>query len=95
MAKKRKIECPEGQFGPVYNVSSPALMKFRRAGMISPEYGIAVVNAVLAAQKAALKRAYSEPPVSCASGCASNKGCEILKAVRAQQKASLSRAWMN
>jgi hypothetical protein len=96
---KMKTSIPEpGQFGPVYNLDSAALKKFRRAGSLDgtlkqfrQAYGAAVEQAVLASQRAALNRAApSLPRPNCASGTWLSDGREISKAVRAQHRASLA-----
>lgn len=86
----RTNEAP-APFGPVYNLESASLKKFRRAGVISKAYGEAVEQAVLASQRAALNRAapsLSRP--NCASRTYHNNGADIDKAVKAQQRAALA-----
>ena len=85
--------------GPEYNIDGAALKKFRfraRKGLATVskterrEYGAAVEAAVLAAQRAALRRAgVSLPTPRCASGTTHNTGAAIDKAIRDQQRAAL------
>jgi hypothetical protein len=87
------------QFGPEYNIESASLKKHRakaRAGLSSlsraerQAYGAAVEAAVLASQRAALRRAgESMPRPNCASGTAHSDGAAIIKAIREQQHNAL------
>jgi hypothetical protein len=76
-------------FGPVYNVTSAALTKFRRRGVNSPEYAEAIEAAVKAAQRAVLAREVAPVKPRCASGTWHSTGEEIGHSVRQQQRAAL------
>jgi LmbE family N-acetylglucosaminyl deacetylase len=79
------------EFGPIYNVESAALKKFRRNGGDHKAYGEAVMQAVRAAQRIELNRATkSMPNASSASRTWLSDGLEICKAVANQQQASLA-----
>ena len=87
---KRKNDCEPGQFGPVYNVESAALKKFRRNGGNRKAYGQAVLEAILSSQRQSAKRAdVSIAPPNCASGTHHSSGADILKDVARQQRAKL------
>ena len=79
---------PSEPFGPVYNITSEALTKFRR-GPNCPEYAEAIEAAVKAAQRSALARELPAIKPRCASGTWHSTGEEIGKAVRQQQRAAL------
>jgi hypothetical protein len=80
-----------GQFGPVYNVESATLKKFRRNGGDRKAYGRAVLDAVMTAQRGQLRTAgESIPRPNCASGTLHSDGTDILKAVASQQRAQLA-----
>jgi hypothetical protein len=100
MAKHSKHhQCPEGQFGPVYDVAGNSLAKHRRLARnglssMTPEqrkaYGEAVEAAVLAKQAQECQRALPAlPRPLCASGTHLNDGAAIHKAIRNQQRAAL------
>ena len=85
-------------FGPVYNVTSPALVRFRRLAngeTLTREerqaYGAAVEAAVLAAQRRQLRTA-GEPGrrPNCASRSWANRPGEVGEAVREQQRRALA-----
>jgi hypothetical protein len=87
---KRVPPPANGQFGPVYDLNSAALQKFRRNGGDRQAYGAAVEAAVLASQRAALRGAgNSQPRPNCASGTWLSCGREISAAVRQQHRAAL------
>ena len=96
MAKRSKHhECPEGQFGPVYDITGNGLAKHRKLarnglGQMSraerQAYGEAVEAAVLASQRRALAREVTLPRSGSASGTFHNDGAAIHKAVLNQQR---------
>jgi hypothetical protein len=102
MSKRTEREADE-KHGPVYRIESPALRKFRSTaraagGLMNLErfyrvqYAEAVEAAVLAAQRAQLKRAVSVPKPMCASGTWHNDAESIEKAIIARHRAALA-AW--
>jgi len=90
----RKSEIPEGQFGPVYNVTGQGLAGYRKA--LNPsreerqEYGAAVEAAVIAMQRRELIREACEPEQrpNCTSGTWDEYPAEAIR--RQQQTALLS-----
>lgn len=87
-------------FGPDYDVTGPGLATFRRkarkglAALSRDErqaYGAAVEAAVLASQRAHLRRPDVAERPNCASGTYHTDGESISKAVRAQQRAAAVR----
>lgn len=86
----------DSEIGPVYDIDSAALRKCRRKPLKAMSraerdaYASAIETAVLAAQRASLRRAGNPlPSPNCASGTAHNTGEAIHKAVRAQHRAAL------
>jgi hypothetical protein len=84
---------------PQYDIDSAALRKYRKMGPVKEIdpifrrlYGAAVEDAVLAKQRAALKREVSLPSANCASGTWHSDGESISKAVRAQHRAA-TQSW--
>jgi hypothetical protein len=78
-------------FGPLYNVESAALKKFRRNGGDTKAHGQAVLAAILTAQAGQLRTAGETiPRPNCASGTLHSEGRDILKAVASQQRAKLA-----
>jgi hypothetical protein len=85
--------------GPEYDIDSATLKKFRRLaskGLAKlsrddrRQYAEAVTAAVLAAQRASLRREGNPAPrPNCASGTTHNTGAAIDKAIRAQHRAAL------
>lgn len=97
----KKTEPEPGQFGPVYDVNSQTLGRFRQAakdGLSSLEraqvvaYARAVEDAVLGAQRSSLRREKSPPASMSASGTFHNRGQDIHAAIRAKQRAALAAA---
>ncbi|MBN9051562.1 MAG: hypothetical protein J0H78_19050 [Rhizobiales bacterium] len=87
------------EHGPEYNVTSPALVRFRKLAngrTLTREerqaYGAAVEAAVLAAQRRQLRSA-AEPEhrPNCASRSWPNKPGEVGEVIRRQQRAALAR----
>lgn len=88
--------------GPQYDVGSAQLTKFRKVArqqggvmqldrFYRVQYAEAVETAVLAAQRAQLRRAAEpQPRANCASGTFHNTGDAIDKALRAKQAAKLA-----
>jgi hypothetical protein len=81
------------QFGPIYDVDSATLKKYRRNGGCCKAHGEAVLVAVRSSQQACLKRA-AVPAArpNTASRTYHSDGGAILKAVAAQHTAA-TQAW--
>jgi hypothetical protein len=79
-----------GTFGnPIYNIDSPALRKFRKAGKFLQEYAETLEKVIRAKQRAELQRELPTISPSCASRTWYTTGAEIHKAVRQQQRTAL------
>lgn len=101
MRRRNEREPEVGQFGPVYDLGSPALNKFRKVankakGVMKLErfyrvqYADAVEAAVLAKQRSFLKsHSESQPRPMCASGTWHSDGEQIAAAIRARHNAAL------
>ena len=87
-------------FGIAYNIESAGLKKCRAAARYAgglnqlskaqrSDYGIAVESAIIAKQRAELRREFNPPAPNCASGTPHSDGAKISAAIRAQQRADL------
>ena len=96
MKRKSSLDCPKGQFGPVYNINAGATFRRREEPLREwsyaerRAYGATIEAAVLAAQASALRRVVSEPRPICASQSWANEPGEVGDVVRRQQAASLA-----
>jgi hypothetical protein len=97
--KRKANDCPDGQYGPVYNVTGAGLAGYRKAAQdglagldreARQQYGAMVGEAVLAMQHNEAQRAIGpEQRSSCASGTWHSDGAAIHDAIRGQQHRAL------
>ena len=92
---RKRSDCPEGQWGPIYNINAGATFRRREGALLSwskedrQAYGKKVEDAILASQAAALRREVSLPAPVCASHSWANRPGEVGDVVRQQQRTAL------